>query len=73
MIESLCLISAKFSCESKCLLDSYFSHALILCTIQGFSKVHFFFLSDFLRLKILMRDFFCKMVKLTNSLVEPKT
>jgi hypothetical protein len=68
MIESLCLICAKFS-----MLDSYFSHAMVLCTIQGSPKVHFF-LSNFLFLKILMREtFFNMMVKLTNSLVEPRT
>jgi hypothetical protein len=57
------------------MLDSYFSHAMILCTIQGFPKVHFFSLSYFLLLEILMREifFFAKMVKLTNSLVEPRT
>jgi hypothetical protein len=55
------------------MLDSYFSHAMILCIIQSSPKVHFFFLSNFLLLKILMRDFFFdKMVKLTNSLVEPR-
>jgi hypothetical protein len=56
------------------MLDSYFFHVMILCTIQGSSKVHFFFLSDFLLLAILIREiFFAKMVELTNSLVEPKT
>jgi hypothetical protein len=44
MIESLCLISAKFSC---CILmiDSYFPHAMKMCTIQGSPKVHYFPLS----------------------------
>jgi hypothetical protein len=55
------------------MLDNYFFHAMILCTIQDSPKVHFFFLSDFLLLEILMRAFFAKMVKLTNSLVEPRT
>jgi hypothetical protein len=55
------------------MLDSYFSHAIILCTIKGSPKVHFYF-SDFLLLEILMRDiFFAKLVKFTNSLVEPRT
>jgi hypothetical protein len=38
MIESLCMISAKFSC---CILmiDSYFPHAMKMCTIQGSPKV----------------------------------
>jgi hypothetical protein len=41
MIESLCLISAKFSC---CILmiNSYFPHAMKMCTIQGSPKVHHF-------------------------------
>jgi hypothetical protein len=41
MVESLCLISAKFSC---CILmiDSYFPHAMKMCTIQGSLKVHIF-------------------------------
>jgi hypothetical protein len=59
MIESLCLISAKFFC---CILmiDSCFSHAMKkLCTIQSSPKVLFFSL-------ILTsgnsneRDFFCE-------------
>jgi len=60
MIESLCLISAKFSC---CILmiDSYLPHVMKMCTIQGSPKVYFF-LSDFLLLKILnKRDVFDKM------------
>jgi len=49
------------------LIDSYFSHAMKICTFQGSPKVHFFFL-----LKSLLRDFFCaRIVKLTNSLVKP--
>jgi hypothetical protein len=40
------------------MLDNYFSYAMILCTIQGSPKVHFFFLSDFLFLEILMREIF---------------
>jgi hypothetical protein len=62
---------AKFSC---CILmiDSYFPHAMKICTIQGSPKV-FIFLSDFLLLEILnKRDVFDKMVKLTNTLVEPR-
>jgi hypothetical protein len=72
MIESLCMISAKFSC---CILmiDSYFPHAMKMCTIQDSPKAHIF-LSDFLLLEILnKRDVFDKMVKLTNLLVEPRT
>jgi hypothetical protein len=57
MIESLCMISAKFS---YCILmiDSYFPHAIKMCTIQDFPKVHLSF-SDFLLLEILdkMRGF----------------
>jgi hypothetical protein len=40
------------------MLDSYFSHAMFLCTIQGSPKVLFFFLSDFLHLEILMKEIF---------------
>jgi hypothetical protein len=56
MIESLCMISAKFSC---CILmiDSYFPHAMKMYTIQDSHKVHIF-LSDFLLLEILMREMF---------------
>jgi hypothetical protein len=45
------MISAKFSC---CILmtDSYFSHAMKICTIQDSPKVHISF-SDFLLLEIL--------------------
>jgi hypothetical protein len=71
MIESLCMISVKFSC---CILmiDSYFHHAMKMCTIQDSPKVHLF-LSDFLLLEILnKRDVFDKMAKLTNILVEPR-
>jgi hypothetical protein len=51
MIESLCMISAKFSC---CILmiDSYFPHVMKMCTIQNSPKVHLSF-SDFLLLEIL--------------------
>jgi len=71
MIESLCLIYAKFHC-CILMLESYFSHAMNLCTIQISPKLHIFLLLDFYLLKILMREiFFDKMVKLINSLVEP--
>jgi hypothetical protein len=54
------------------MLDSYFSHAMKMCTFQGSPKVHLF-LSDFLFLKILnKRDVFDKIVKLTNMLVKPR-
>jgi hypothetical protein len=54
------------------LVDSFFPHAMKMCTIQGSPKVHFLSISNFLLLKILLRDFLCaKIVKLTNSLVEP--
>jgi hypothetical protein len=49
-----------------------YANVMKMCTFQGSPKVHFFFLSDFLLLKILMREFFCKMVKLTNMLVDPR-
>jgi hypothetical protein len=65
MIESLCMIFAKFSC---CILmiDSYFPHAMKMCTIQDSPKVHLSF-SDFLLLEILMREMsLIKMVKLTK-------
>jgi hypothetical protein len=72
MIESLCMIFAKFSC---CILmiNSYFPHAMKMYTIQGSPKVHLF-LSDFLLLEILNKiNVFDKMVKLINMLVEPRT
>jgi len=53
------------------MLDSYFPHVMKMCTIQGLPKVHFFF-SNFLLLKILMREIFFKMVKLTNMPFEPR-
>jgi len=52
------------------MLDSYFSHAMILYTIQGSPEVHFFFLHDIFYERFF---FFDKIVKLTNSLVEPRT
>jgi hypothetical protein len=55
------------------ILDSCFFHAIKNCALSKALLRYFFFLSDFLLLKILMRDFFAKMVKLTNSLVEPRT
>jgi hypothetical protein len=59
------MISAKFSCGIL-MIDSYFPHAMKMCTIQGSPKIHLF-LSDFLLLKILnKRDVFDKMVKLTR-------
>jgi hypothetical protein len=71
MIESLFMISAKFSC---CILmiDCYFPYAMKMCTIKDSPKVHLF-LSDFLFLKILnKRDVFDKMARLTNMPVEPR-
>jgi len=54
--------------------DSYFSHAMNLCTIQGSPKVLFFFSLTFTSGNSDERDFFFNMmVKLTNSLVEPRT
>jgi hypothetical protein len=41
MIESLCMISAKFSCGIL-MIDSYFPHAMKMCTIQGSPTVHHF-------------------------------
>jgi hypothetical protein len=43
MTESSCLIFAKFPCCIY-LIDSCFPHAMKMCTIQGFPKVHFFYL-----------------------------
>jgi hypothetical protein len=65
MIESLCMISSKFSC---CILmiDSYFPHAMKMCTIRDSPKVHLSF-PDFLLLEILIREMsLIKMVKLTT-------
>jgi hypothetical protein len=75
MIESLCLISTKFSC---CILtiDGCFSHAMKNCALSKAPLRYNFFLSNFYLLEILMREiffFFAMMVKLTNSLVEPRT
>jgi hypothetical protein len=44
-------------------LDSCFPHAMKMCTIQGSSKLHFFFfIFDFLLLKMLLKEiFFAKM------------
>jgi hypothetical protein len=57
MIESFCLISAKFSC---CILmiDSCFSHAMKYCALSKASLRYIIFLSDFLLLEILMREMF---------------
>jgi hypothetical protein len=46
MIESLCLIFAKFSC---CILmiDSCFSHAMKNCALSKAPLRYIFFLSDF--------------------------
>jgi len=71
VIENISLTYAKFSC-SLFIIDSCISHVMILCTIQGSSKEHYF-LSDFLVLEILIRDVFDKMVKMTNMLVVPRT
>jgi hypothetical protein len=56
MIESFCLISAKFS---SCILmiDSYFSHAM-KCALSKAPLRYIIFLSDFLLLEILMREMF---------------
>jgi hypothetical protein len=67
------MISAKFSCGIL-MIDSYFPHAMKMCTIQGSPKVHLF-LSGFLLLEILLREMFLiKMVKLTTCYLnlEPK-
>jgi hypothetical protein len=56
VVENISLTYAKFS-YSLFMIDSCFSHVMILCTIQGSSKVHSF-LSDFLVLEILMREMF---------------
>jgi hypothetical protein len=54
-------------------MDSYFPHAMKMCTIEDSPKVHLF-LSDFLLLEILNKiDVFDKMTKLTNMLVETRT
>jgi hypothetical protein len=56
MAETISLKFAKFSC-SLFMLDSCFPHVMILCTIQGSPKVHYF-LFDFLFLEILMGESF---------------
>jgi hypothetical protein len=69
VVENISLTYAKFSC-SLSMIDSCFSHVMILCTMQGSSNVHSF-LSDFLVLEILnKRDVCDEMVKLTKMLVE---
>jgi hypothetical protein len=56
------------------MIDSYFSHAMKNCALSKAPLSYIlFFLFDFEHLKILMRDFFAKMVKLTNSLIKPRT
>jgi len=54
------------------MIDSYFPHAMKMCTIQGSPKVHHFplWLPAFENSN--ERDVFDKMVKLTNMLVEPR-
>jgi len=72
VVENISLTYAKFS-YSLFMIDSYFSHVMTLCTIQGSPKVCTF-LSDLLLLGTLnKRDVFEKMVKLTKMLVEPRT
>jgi hypothetical protein len=71
VVEIISLTFAKFS-WSLFMLDSCFSHVMILCTIQGSPKVHLFFLRLLVPRNYEKRDFFVKMVKLTNMLVEPK-
>jgi len=66
------MISAKFSCGIL-MIDSYFSHAMKICTIQGFPKVHHFPPWLLASRNYNERDVFDKMVKLTNMLVEPRT
>jgi hypothetical protein len=73
MIESLCVISAKFT---RCILmiNSCFSHAMKNCALSKTSFNVHFLLFGFWLLKILIIEIFCaKIVKLTNSLVEPRT
>jgi len=41
MIESLCMIFAKFS-YGILMIDSYFPHAMKMCAIQGSPKVQHF-------------------------------
>jgi hypothetical protein len=70
--KSSCLISAKFPCCIY-LIDSYFFHAMKICTIQGsrklfFSPLIFFFLASE---RSFERFFYARIVKMTNSLVEP--
>jgi hypothetical protein len=72
VVEIISLTYAKFSC-SLFMLDSCFLHVMILCTIQGSPNVHFFLSNFFAFEDSYERVFFCKMVKLTNSLVEPRT
>jgi hypothetical protein len=61
-----------FSC-SLVMIDSYFSHEMTSWTIQGSPKVCCF-LYDLLILGTLYkREVFDKMVKLTKTLVEPRT
>jgi hypothetical protein len=56
------------------MLDSCFSHAMKNYALSQAPLRYIFSLSDFWFLKILIREIFCaKMVKLTNSLVEPRT
>jgi hypothetical protein len=71
IFETLCMIFVKFS---RCILmiDSYFPHAMKMCTIQGSPKVHHFPLWILASGNSNERDVFDKMVKLTNMLVEPR-
>jgi hypothetical protein len=71
MIVGLCLISTKFSC-CILMLDSYFPHAMKMCTIQGSHKVQHFPLRFLASENSNERDVFDKIVKLTNILVEPR-
>jgi hypothetical protein len=71
MIESSCLISAKFSC---CILmiDSCFSHAMKNCALSKAPVRYIFPLWLLASGYSNERDVFDKMVKLTNMLVEPR-
>jgi hypothetical protein len=55
MIESLCLVFAKFSC-CNLIIDSSFSHAMKYCALSKAPLRYIIFLSDFLLLEIQMRE-----------------
>jgi hypothetical protein len=72
MIKSLCLLSAKFS-YGILMLDSCFFYAMKNCALFKAALRYIFLTLWFLASENSdERDFF-KMVKLTNSLVEPRT